>query len=357
MRLRPLSLISIGCALVALGLRAQFQQNKAASATSHSQVSSQTPTEFRRDSVFTYLTIPEWDLVWSPDEYADFIAEQRPSDFPYVGHLRQFWQGYGAVYDVTKDEYEFNTDYHTMIVVIGTSTTVEYGLKGGYENSVGRVTEATSLSGMTEEDRLAARVAREYVDFIKVEPWYKFDFVSPLQAVWTDTGTLGPDLLRKWERKYFLTSEYAAKAAYGWAIKQASESAYGVEKPVTAVVLDNFPENTRIELPEVADVKRLPNGSVLALVPRYHAFTKHAQALARAGSNFVEIAGNQGEIAISAIVPMDYNPAGLTVMLKQPILTRPGLQRIYFTVPVSRLASMLRENDNASFQLEHIYDY
>jgi hypothetical protein len=307
--------------------------------------------------VYTYLTIPEWYLVWSPDEYADFIAEKPPSEFPYLGHLRQFWQGYRAVYDATKDKYPFDFRYHTMIAVIGSSTTVEYGLKGAYENIVGRLTEAGPPGEKTEEDRLAADVARDYVDFIVVEPWYRFDFVTPLKRVWTDTGWWGPNPLRKWERKYFLTSEYAAKAIYGWLIKQATESAYGIQKPVTAVVLDRNPENARAEMPEMQVLEEYSDGWVLALVPRYQSFTAHAIVLSRSGVNFREIAGNRDAILLSAMVPTDFDDSGLKVMLKQPIMTRPGLQRVILEMRVDQLAAFLRERDKPPFRLEHIYDY
>ena len=355
MTLRKLTLISVCCALAAVALHVHFA--KPLPARAPVTQASLTPEANRREPVYTYLTIPEWYLVWSPEEYAEHMAERPPSEFPFMGHLRQFWQAYGAVYDATDTEFDFNFDYHLMIMVIGTSTTAEYGLKGGYEHIVGRATEATRLGGPTQEDKLAAEVAREYVDFIKVEPWYKFDFVSPLRRVWTDTDLSGPDMLRKWERKYFLTSEYLAKAGYGWLIARGSESVYDEEKPSTAVLLDRLPTDAAKAQPEVRLLKETPDGSVLALMPRYQAFTPNAQALARAGVNFIEIAGNRAEIVLSAVVPENYDTTGLEVLLSQPILTRPGLRRIYVRVQVGKLAEMLRHNDKPAFSLEHIYDF
>ena len=85
-----------------------------------------------------------------------------------------------------------------MIWVIGTSTTVEYALKSVYENTIGRATELVR-SGPTEEDLFAARFARAYVDFINVEPWYKYDFKRELRDLWR-ISLWGPNLIRKWER-------------------------------------------------------------------------------------------------------------------------------------------------------------
>ena len=54
----------------------------------------------------TLLTFPEWFLVFSPHEYAEFIAGNEPSRFPYYGHIGQFWQSYQAVFDAIKSAYE-----------------------------------------------------------------------------------------------------------------------------------------------------------------------------------------------------------------------------------------------------------
>lgn len=353
MKLRPLSLIAAGCAGIALFVQAQLAPVKTAPAP---VAEPRTPVEHRRASENTYLTFPEWFLVYSPDEYADFIADRPPSAFPYFGHIGQFWQGYRAMYNATKDDYPFNLDYHVMVMVIGTSTTLEYALKFGYENIVGRATEATRWHGLTAEDKLAAKVARDYVDFLDVEPWYKFDFVGPLRRLWSDTGFWSDDPIRSWERKYFLTSEYAAKAGYAWVIKVLSESQYGVEAQETTVLLDRTPTSTAT-LPKLKVLKEHPDGSVLAQLPRYQAFTKSAQVLARADLKFVEIAGNRGPIVVSAIVPTDFDDTGYRMIMKQPILTRPGTQRIVFTVSVGELLATVRTLDHPWIQLEHIYDY
>ena len=354
MKLRKLAVISVFCALATLALRAQL--HKPADAPALKQPIRRTPTDMRRATEFTFLTFPEWYLVYSPDEYADFVIDRPPSQFPYLGHLNQFWQGYGAIYDASADKYPFNTDYHVMIGVIGTSTSVEYGLKWMYECVVGRVTE--NLRGnLTAEDHLAAKVAREYVDYLDVEPWYKFDFVNPLKRVWTETGFWGPDPVRKWERKYILTTEYTLKAAYGWVIKKASESAYEEEKPVSAVVLDRFPSDLRPAFPEVKVLNTFADGNVLAQLPRYQAFTTISRSLAKHGINFVEIVGNKDVILVSAVVPVDFDDSNLTMVMTQPIMTRPGRQRIVFTVTVPELCAMIRRLDQGAFKLEHIYDY
>ena len=76
------------------------------------------PPEHRRTPDQTFLTYPEWFLVHSPAEYAEYVKDRTPTRFPFIGHTCQFWQGYGAVNRAIK-EYPFNFGYHVMVMVIG----------------------------------------------------------------------------------------------------------------------------------------------------------------------------------------------------------------------------------------------
>lgn len=310
--------------------------------------------ELRRAPEQTFLTYPEWFLVYSPDEYADFIVTQPPSRFPYLAHIGQLWQSYRAI-ALASRQYPFNSQYHLMIVVIATSTTVEYALKGGYDLLIGRVAELFGQRG-TREDVLAARVARAYVDFLDVQPWYRFDFLTPLRQLWTETGVAGIDVVRKLERKHFLTAEYLAKAVYAGVIKTVTQSAYGVAEPTTAVVLDREPGAGQ-GLDGLAVLTRYDDGAVLATVPRYQAFTDYAETLSSMGISFVEIAGNVEPLLVSVIVPDGFNPQGLSPLFTQRVLTRPDSTRILFTVPVAELSKVIGRFLAAGLRLEHVYDY
>ncbi len=45
---------------------------------------------YQRAEAFTFLTVPEWYIVYSTDEYAEFIRRQPPSAFPYLGAIAQY---------------------------------------------------------------------------------------------------------------------------------------------------------------------------------------------------------------------------------------------------------------------------
>lgn len=54
---------------------------------------------YKRDESQTYLTLPEWYLVYSPAEYAQYLKDKPPSGFPYFGSIRQFWGYCGDIND------------------------------------------------------------------------------------------------------------------------------------------------------------------------------------------------------------------------------------------------------------------
>jgi hypothetical protein len=317
-----------------------------------------TPPEHRRGEDQTFLTFPEWYLVHSPAELATYLATDRdPSEFPWGGHIGQFWQGYRAVMHETRD-YPFNGGYHVMVSVIGGSTTVEYGLRAAYESTVGRLAEATSDGTPTAEEELGARVAQAYVDFIRIDPWYLFDFIAPLRALWIETPAFGDNQLRKWERRFALSTEYLVKAGHAWLIKLGTQTVYEAAKPVTAVVLDRLPATMPADLQEL---KRLDGAgdAVLMTVPRYRAFMAYAQALAAQGVAFEEIAGNRGVIVASVIErSQSAAPAApLRPLFVQPILTQRGWERRVIALPVAELSAQLRRWRTADVQVEHLYDY
>lgn len=313
----------------------------------------------RRGADQTYLTFPEWFLVFSPDEYAGVLQASQPaSSFPFFSHAGQFWGAYRQIIGATRGKYPFNGEYHTMIVVIGVSTTVEYAIKGAYETLVGRLTELTAAPNATAEDRLATQQARAYVNFIRVRPWYEFDFVTPLKTLWTQTPWWGNDALRKWERRYALTSEWIIKAGYAALIKQATRSTFDAPRATTVVVIEGLPDGIEGKLPEL---RRLYQGSgqqALVEVPRYQAFTDYATTLSLGGSRFVEIAGNRGLILVSVVAPVAQPvQADAHVLIRQPILTRPGFERRVLEVPVARLDALLSSQVASGDPVEHVFDY
>ena len=311
---------------------------------------------YRRAEVFTYLTLPEWYIVYSADEYAAFIAQRPPSAFPYVGAVRQYWGHYSAVCAVTKREYPFEGGYHAMLGIIGASFTVEHTIKAAYENTIGRLTEWIS-STETPEDAFARRVAREYGTFMHTVPWYEFPFGSRLTALWRETPFGGPNKIRKIERRMVLSMEYGAKAVYGWILGKVSGAAYGAEDLRIHARIANATSEVFADT-RVKPVKPLGPREYLVTLPRYEEFTKAALAMNALGVRFVDIAGND-DILITVLARrgMSVTVPQARLIASTSIITDPTMQRLVFTIPVSALREVSDHLAKERAVIEHLYDY
>ena len=309
-----------------------------------------------REESFTFLTLPEWFIVFSSEEYGRFIGRDAPSAFPYLGSIGQYWTAYDAVCEVTRPHYPFQAGYHVMLGVIGASFTAENVVKSVYENTVGRATEWLS-SRDTPEDQWAARTAQEYGAFLHTVPWYQFPFGARLAALWSETPMWGPHLLRKWERRAALTAEYGFKAGYGWLMGLATSSAYAPEDLKVYAHVEQAPV-TIFAQDGIASVKQLSPTSFVITMPRYEAFTKAALALDEAGVRFVSIAAND-EMLVTALAPEAFSlpPSPASVVVTLPIQTEPGRVRLAVRTPLATLHDTLTALRAGGATIEHLYDY
>jgi hypothetical protein len=295
-----------------------------------------TPAEDVRPADQTFLTFPEWYLVFSPEEQADYYAHTTSTTFPFMTHTAQIWESYKIMNDQIKDNFPPNDGYHLMIRVIGVSASAEYTVKAWYELVAGRITDTTIP--VTEEDVFNARFTREYVDFINDLPWYQFDFKKRLGELWSATPFFGDHMLRKMERRYILTSELMIKYAYGKLIGLGTQQVYDEALLTTAVILDN---------------------DSLVHLPRYNRFAGAAAALARQGHSFKEIAGNNSAIVVTIITNTDSNDTfeGTQKVFTQLISSDPRWKRVALVVPGPGLHTLLLQLERQEVQVEHVFDY
>jgi FAD/FMN-containing dehydrogenase len=311
-----------------------------------------------RDEAQTYLTLPEWLLVYYPAEYAQSLRQDPPSAFPYFGSIGQFWSYYWDAYALTRGTYPFNGRYHLMVSVIGASYTIENALKGAYEETIGRVSEWIASDAGTQEDAYAAEVAQDYVDFIRVDPWYEFSFLRALTGLWAETEFFGPNVIRKWERKGILSLEYLVKAQYATLIKVATKTAYGDADAEMLTLAENVSVEALREPSKAKVLKTFEDGSVLLSLPRYEQFRDAVVALAGRGVRFREIAGND-EILMTCIVPAPWTnhlPSG-KVVFEKPLVTDRKRKRVGILVPVPALHQVVLQLAGSGIEIEHVYDY
>lgn len=331
----------------------------AACLSSGTGTESAVPPDARRDTEQTLLTYPEWYLVHSPAEYARMVQAEPSHAFPFIEQTGQLWSSYAIVTrEQIRGHYPLNPGYHVMIVVIASSTSIEYILRAMYENTIGRASWLLGGQQLTDEDRYGAKTAQEYVDFIRQQPWYLFDFKARLKHLWTDVPLTGPGLVRKWERRYALTTEYAIKAVYGKLIEKATRTAYTPALMTTDVVVDSLPDGWNPP-PEATVLKRLPDGRALLALPRYFDFRIAATSLARQNIHIDDIAGNNSVILVTVWMKNSERlPAGnWRVLFEQPLTMPEQTKRIALLIPVTTLSTLLANAPALGLTMEHVYDY
>ncbi|MBS2034266.1 hypothetical protein JST97_04730 [bacterium] len=325
------SLVSLAISLALLLWGSDYTRPGPAPPLSPDQTSPLTPETQRRLPSNTYLTYPEWFLVFSPREYTRYVKEHTPTDFPFLGHLAQFWGGY-AVANRQAQAYGFNFDYHLMDWTIGASTTAEFLIKAAYEGTVGRVSDALAFGQLTDEDRFSARMSADYSKLLDTKAFYDYPYFEEFLGLWR-LPVFGSGFLRKWERRYILSTEYLFKSGYCYLMWKAARASYEPEVPQT-VVVDSAGQSHSL--------------------PRYQAFQGEALKLARSGVQFQEIAGNRQGIMVCYQAPAGppLIPEASALLFTQPLLTQAQRQRVVLRVPISQLHRVIQE-----IPVEHVFDF
>jgi hypothetical protein len=314
---------------------------------------------YSRPEVDTFYSYPEWYIVWSYQSKADYQRNHLPSGYSYFGDIGQFWQAYCCVYSATRGRYPFPGGDHIMLAVIGSSFSVEYALKGLYEETVGRLSAWTSHHQPVAEDDYAAEVAENYAAFVHIRPFYEFSFAHALRGLWSNTPFRTTHLVRTLERRAWLTLDYSAEAFYCELIELATHATYGFEDTTTIAWVE-FPDsgNTPSSIPSVRILRDVGNKQAMVEIPRYQEFTSAALGLIHAGVQFRQIASNE-LIVISAIAPSGWtnNIPNVQMLLAQPWLTNPGNSRIVLLCRVPELHNILPMLEHQGVKIEHLYDY
>lgn len=311
--------------------------------------------EWARAEDNSALTLPEWQIVYSAQENGRFVAERGPGTFPYWGSVAQYWQTYCAAYRETKGRYPPNGGYHLMLNVIGVSFTLENGLIGLYEHTVGWFSEMIGGTD-TPEDEFAARVAAVYGDFLPTTPWYDFPFAEKIGKLWALPGWWGPSPVRRWERRLWLTAQWGVKAGYGWAMRAATNAAYDAP-PTEVAVLVRTPPSTLLTTPRVRKIQDVKPDAILIAVPHYAAFTEVMLPLLRSGLQVERIAGND-EIVMTVLAPRGWvYPGGDAQPILAYDLKSEPRERVALRVPVASLPAVVRAVEASGGEVEHLYDY
>ncbi|MER8884678.1 hypothetical protein [Mesorhizobium sp. M0816] len=310
---------------------------------------------YQRPEESTFLTYPEWAIVYAAREYAGFVDKNQPSGFPYLSYIGRFWQDYAMVTRASS-AYKFNLDNHQMLVVIGTSHTIEHAIQWAYENTIGRVTEATA-GKRTAVDIYQAKVAADYAGFLDQVPWYQFPYAEKRAGLLAVQPAPDDSAFRTGERKLAFGLADTIKQGYADLIKSA------LAATTDPALLDihvwakgPVGEVTRNE-PDTLLERDLGADGTVFVTRRYQVFTDMIPRLIDKGVSFVEIGGND-EIMVTLLSNDEINvPEGARTLFSYPLPAEPSTRRTALTVAVRKLHIVLPALMTAGARLEHVYDY
>jgi hypothetical protein len=314
-------------------------------------VASPVPAAIRRAEARTWLTYPEWHIVYSADSLGRHLAAGRPpSGYDYGADVAGFWRSFCAI-NRTAGARPGTGEAKLMIYTIGISFSAEMAVKAAWENTVGRVTEWIG-GWASPEDRYAAGVQQRYAAFMHEVPWYRFGFGDALAGLWSANGVWS--LVRRPERRVALSAEYGVKAVYAKALGAATGASLAPDALTLQMVVRADPATIRAIDPRLKPLRSLPDGATLVEAPRYAQFTELLGKLAARDVAVADIAGNR-TIFLPIRAPERLKPGA--ALLAMPLGDRPGWWRYGVTVPVAELTSWMRETQAKGGEIEHVYDY
>ncbi|WP_368185976.1 hypothetical protein [Aestuariibius sp. HNIBRBA575] len=294
----------------------------------------------------TLLTYPEWHIVHAYDDYAKVISTGDPHEYAYLSSIGGFWASLCSLSQASGPHGGFPAEFKSTVYTIGVSFTAELLAKALYEETIGRI--AVLIRGDTRAplDDLTAQKAAQYAQFLRQVPWYQWDFAQDA----ADISDHASGSFRDVERRLAIGLEYKAKSGYAGVIAAAVANMEPDALQLRIIVTDL----TAAELATYDGVTVIATHAdgIEIETPRYRALTHLLMQWAKAGGNFVEIAGNDDILfTVTSQVPH----------LEQALYSfeRQGYNdtRHLILLPVSELAQALRQSEEQGLTLEHIHDY
>ncbi|WP_434723690.1 hypothetical protein [Mesorhizobium sp. RIZ17] len=300
-----------------------------------------------------WLAYPKWAAVHAAHDYAAFVGKDQPSGFPYWAYVGHCWQDYATIIRVTSARGIDILDY-VVPTLIGTGLTIDYATQWAYENTVGRVTEATAGKRVAA-DIYQAKIAGDYAAFLDTGPWTDFPYAEKRAGLFAVEPAAGDDSIRTSERKLAFGLADTVKQ-WGADLGKSALAGAGDPSPPDIHVWAKGPvgEAARNE-PDTLLERDLGGDGTIFVTSRSQAFTAMLPRLIDKGISFVEIGGND-EIMITVTAGAEITaPEGSRILFNQPIPVSPDTRRIALTVAVRKLHLVLPALAKARAKLEHVY--
>ena len=253
---------------------------------------------------------------------------------------------------------ESRTDVKTMIYIIGVSYSIEYAIKGIYENTIGRVFEWIRGDKRTPQDDYARAVLQDYAAFLYTIPWYKYPFRDKLNGFMA-ISTPTPSTARTIERGFALGSEYFIKIGYAALIQKALDASSDDEpRDIMFVVGDLAAGGAGSRAAHQADpraVAAMAAGADAALQGFHRDRARPARSRHSLGRDRGEPRDHDHGDRAECRGKLDVKDA--TELFSLDLDAKPGFRRAGLKARIDRLVEIVRELKARGASIEHFYDY
>lgn len=306
----------------------------------------------------TFLTYPEWYIVYAYSDLAGVTRTSSESSFDYFRSVRGFWSSLCEARRASSSARPATQDQMVTNYIIGSSFMAEMAVQGLYERTIGALTVAWRGSVRTKEDEFNQALLDDYAKFLEQTPWYRYPFADKLSALWHDVP-FEPSI-RAVERRLSLSLQYGIKSVYAKAIGALaglSPADLEIGSVVMAPSAQALPADAGIRT--VREVRSTDGRQgILMITPRYQEFTGIIRTIGAKGLSFAEIAGNS-RILTTVLVPPGNLPTvnGAKRIFETDVQSMPGWRRVGYDTEVTAVAALPATVETRGARFEHAYDY
>lgn len=313
---------------------------------------------YKRAAGDSYLTFPEWHIVYAYADLAGVTQASSESAFDYWAATAGFWTSLCGATRAASRTGDVTAGQTVTDYIIGLSFTAEMLIRGAYERTIGAVTAWWRGPEPTEEDRFNARLLADYAVFLRQTPWFRYPFDRELSRLWHEVPFVPS--VRAVERRGVLTLQYGVT----WLYAQGMAWLAGMDPAVLTIrsVVAGLDATDVAADPRITLLGPVPNGAggsaALMETPRYRAFTEVVRGLGARGRTVLEIAGNR-RILTTVRLPADRPVVldGAEPLFAMPIQSEPGWRRVGYDTAVEELAAQIHAVEAQGGRFEHAYDY
>lgn len=327
--------------------------------------------KYNRPQKQTYLTAPEWQNVRASQRYAAFVEKQPAYRYPYFSEVGGFWKVYALSWNAARKQNGIAdvalSDYNLMNLFVGTTMSLEYGLKGVFAAPISLVDRAfgsASSKGKaipTDEERV--RSMKEYGIFIENTPFYRYPYFKDIGSYWSTYWNKNSSLKDRAKGLLVgagMTVEYTLKGIVSAPMSYIYGSDAIKEAETTHLLIQDKENRIQSVDHQIVVLGIYPEYALKHVeIPRYKRFTEIMLKIAQEASvRCINIAGHDKiQVDVKNLRELNANDPSIRKLYQIPNPTDLESTYLALEVDVKNLCEVIRTLQKDGVEILFIHDY